>query len=109
MTADVDAVFKALADRTRRLVLDRLFERNGQSLTQLCAHLEMSRQAASKHLDVLERAGLVTANRNGREKRHHLNPVPIQEIHDRWIRKYESSRLRTLTDLRTALEGTEDD
>lgn len=109
MTADVDAVFKALADRTRRLVLDRLFERNGQSLTQLCAHLEMSRQAASKHLDVLERAGLVTANRNGREKRHHLNPVPIQEIHDRWIRKYESSRLRTLTDLRAALEGTEDD
>lgn len=105
----MEAVFKALADRNRRLVLDRLFERNGQSLTQLCAHLEMSRQAASKHLDVLERAGLVTTTRHGREKRHHLNPVPIQEIHDRWIRKYESSRLQTLTDLRTALEGPEDD
>lgn len=100
----MDAVFKALADPSRRLILDRLFEQNGQTLGQLCEHLDMTRQAVSKHLGVLERAALVSTTRRGREKLHYLNPVPIQEIHERWISKYELSRLRALIALRTALE-----
>ncbi len=104
----MNAVFKALADPSRRLILDRLFEQNGQTLRQLCERLDMTRQAVSKHIAVLEHAALVTTIRRGREKLHHLNPVPIQEIHDRWIRKYEHTRLRALTELRTALEEPDD-
>ena len=101
---DVDAVFRALADPTRRLVLDRLHERGGQTLGELCAGLGMSRQAVSKHLAVLEAAGLVTTRRRGREKLHDLNAVPIQEIHDRWIGKFERARVQAVTALRAALE-----
>jgi DNA-binding transcriptional ArsR family regulator len=100
---DYDAVFKALADRSRRLVLDKLFEHDGQTLVQLCAYLDMSRQATSKHLAILEAAGLVSTVRQGREKLHYLNPVPINAIHTRWISKYEQSRLDALANLRTAL------
>ena len=105
MTADMDDVFKALADAGRRLLLDRLFADNGQTLGQLCEHLEMSRQAVSKHLKLLEEASLVVTIRRGREKLHFLNPVPILEIADRWIGKYERGRLRALTDLKKKLEG----
>ncbi len=108
MAVEMDAVFRALADPTRRLILDRLFEDNGQTLGQLCVRLEMTRQAVSKHLGVLEDAGFVSTARRGREKLHYLNPVPIQEIHERWISKYEHSRLRALTALRTALEQPDD-
>jgi len=101
---DLDAVFKALADRSRRLVLDKLFEHDGQTLVQLCAHLDMSRQATSKHLAILEAAGLVSAVRQGREKLHYLNPVPINAIHTRWISKYEQARLDALSTLKSALD-----
>jgi DNA-binding transcriptional ArsR family regulator len=101
---DLDAVFKALADRSRRLVLDKLFEHDGQTLLQLCAHLDMSRQATSKHLAILEAAGLVSAVRQGREKLHYLNPVPINAIHTRWISKYEQARLDALSALKSALD-----
>ncbi|MBP2365246.1 ArsR/SmtB family transcription factor [Pseudonocardia parietis] len=101
---DVDAVFRALADPTRRRILDRLHERGGQTLGELCDGLEMSRQAVSKHLTQLESAGLLSAVRRGREKLHHLDPVPIQEIHDRWIGKFERSRVQAITNLRAALE-----
>jgi DNA-binding transcriptional ArsR family regulator len=101
---DLDAVFKALADRSRRLVLDKLFEHDGQTLVQLCAHLDMSRQATSKHLAILEAAGLVSAVRQGREKLHYLNPVPINAIHTRWISKYEQARLDALSALKSALD-----
>ncbi len=108
MAGELDAVFKALADPSRRLILDRLFEQDGQTLGQLCDCLDMTRQAVSKHLAVLEHAALVSTARRGREKLHYLNPVPIQEIHERWISKYELSRLRALTALRTALEQLDD-
>lgn len=101
----MDDVFRALADGSRRKLLDRLNERNGQSLRELCTGLEMSRQAVSKHLAVLESAGLVTAVRHGREKLHYLNPVPIHELADRWIGRYERGRLTALSTLRQALEG----
>lgn len=104
MDEDLDAVFKALADRSRRLVLDKLFEHDGQTLVQLCAHLDMSRQATSKHLAILEAAGLVSAVRQGREKLHYLNPVPINAIHTRWISKYEQARLDALSTLKSALD-----
>ena len=100
----MDAVFKALADSNRRELLDRLRERNGQTLGELCAGLSMTRQAVSKHLAVLEEANLVVAQKVGREKLHHLNPVPIHEIADRWIGKYEHARLRLLADLKHHLE-----
>lgn len=100
----VDDVFRALADPTRRLVLDRLHERGGLTLGELCVGLDMSRQAVSKHLAVLEAAGLVTTRRRGREKLHDLNPVPIQEIHDRWIGKFERARVQAITALHAALE-----
>jgi DNA-binding transcriptional ArsR family regulator len=103
---DTDAVFKALADRTRRRLLDRLNDHDGQALTELCAHLDMTRQAVTQHLGVLEAAGLVVAKRQGREKRHFLNPVPLQEIYDRWISRFERSRVRALRDLKHRLEGT---
>ncbi len=100
-----DAVFKALSDRTRRLLLDTLRERNGQTLTELCAGLVMARQSVSKHLAVLEAASLVTTVRRGREKLHYLNPAPINEIAERWIGQYDEARLRALSDLKRALEG----
>src|SRR5438128_1609933 len=90
---DDDRVFKALADPTRRLLLDRLFERDGRTLTELEAHVEMTRFGVMKHLRVLEEAGLVVSRKVGREKLHHLNPVPIRLIHDRWIDKYTARRV----------------
>jgi DNA-binding transcriptional ArsR family regulator len=104
VTNDLDAVFKALADRTRRLVLDRLRERGGLTLIELCERLEMTRQAVSKHVAILEAAGLVAIRRHGREKLHYLNPVPINDINERWISKYERDRLTALATLKAALE-----
>ena len=101
---DMDDVFRALADPTRRSLLDRLFVDNGQTLTQLIQGMEMSRQAVMKHLHVLEGANLVTTVRSGREKLHYLNPIPIGEIYDRWIGKYEAHRVNALNDLRRGLE-----
>jgi DNA-binding transcriptional ArsR family regulator len=105
MKADMDIVFKALADPGRRLLLDRLRAENGQTLTELCEHLDMSRQAVTKHLKLLEKASLVATVRRGREKLHFLNPVPIHQIADRWIGKFEQGRLRALAELRKQLEG----
>src|ERR1700723_4359653 len=100
----MDAVFKALADASRRELLDRLRADNGQTLGDLCARLEMTRQAVSKHLVILEAANLVATLRRGREKLHYLNPVPIHEIGERWIGKFEHSRLQALSDMKRALE-----
>jgi uncharacterized protein YndB with AHSA1/START domain/DNA-binding transcriptional ArsR family regulator len=100
-----EAVFRALADHTRRLLLDRLFERDGRTLTELESELPMTRFGVMKHLRVLEEAGLITTHKVGREKRHYLNPVPIQLISDRWINKYSAVRSRALADLKTVLEG----
>jgi DNA-binding transcriptional ArsR family regulator len=100
----MDAVFKALADKSRRQLLDRLHLANGQTLGELCKGLAMSRQAVTKHLNVLEGANLVVARWRGREKLHYINPVPINEIANRWIGKYERHRLKALWDLRRALE-----
>jgi DNA-binding transcriptional ArsR family regulator len=105
----MDAVFKALADDTRRQLLDRLFARNGQTLGELCEEMEMSRQAVTKHLALLEAANLVATQKRGRKKLHFLNPVPINEIADRWIGKYERHRVRALADLKRNLEGKNDD
>ncbi len=102
--AGMDAVFKALADASRRQLLDSLSRRGGQSLRELCADLAMTRQAVSKHLAVLEDAGLVVSVRRGREKLHYLNPVPIHEIYERWISRYEQDRLEALSNLKAALE-----
>ena len=101
---DDDRVFKALADPTRRFLLDLLFERDGRALTELESGLEMTRFGVMKHLRVLEEAGLVVTRRVGREKHHHLNPVPIRLIHDRWIDKYTERRVSALTDLKRELE-----
>ena len=103
---DDDRVFKALADPTRRNLLDRLFERDGRTLTELESELEMTRFGVMKHLRVLEEAGLVVARRSGREKLHYLNPVPIRLIHDRWIDKYTEQRVSALAELKTQLEET---
>jgi len=103
--ADDDRVFKALADPTRRLLLDRLFERDGRTLTELTAELEMTRFGVMKHLRLLEEAGLVVARKSGREKLHFLNPVPIRLIHDRWITKYTERRVAALTELKAELEN----
>jgi DNA-binding transcriptional ArsR family regulator len=103
----VDEVFKALADATRRELLDRLRADNGQTLNDLCKRLAMTRQAVSKHLAILEDANLVATVRHGREKLHYLNPVPIGEIYDRWIGKYERARVAALADLKRALEEKE--
>ena len=100
----MDEVFKALADATRRELLDRLRADNGQTLSELCERLDMSRQAVTKHLAILEGANLVTPVRKGREKEHYLNPVPINDIAERWISKYERGRLRALSDLKRNLE-----
>lgn len=101
---DIDSVFKALADPSRRELLDQLFTQNGQTLGELCTHLAMARQSVSKHLALLEAANLVTTVWRGREKLHYLNPVPIQEIYDRWIGKYERQRLQALGLLKQSLE-----
>jgi DNA-binding transcriptional ArsR family regulator len=103
---DDDAVFKALADPSRRLLLDLLFERDGRTLTELDAELEMTRFGVMKHLKVLQEAGLVLAQKRGREKLHFLNPVPIRQIHDRWIDKYTEHRVSALLDLKNELEET---
>jgi DNA-binding transcriptional ArsR family regulator/uncharacterized protein YndB with AHSA1/START domain len=103
---EMDAVFRALSDPARRRLLDRLNERNGLSLTELCADMGMTRQSVSKHLDVLEEAGLVTTLRRGREKLHFLNAAPISDIADRWIHHYDRARAEALSDLKTALEAT---
>jgi DNA-binding transcriptional ArsR family regulator len=101
----LDDVFRALADASRRALLDALFKRNGQTLGALCEGMEMSRQAVTKHLGVLEDANLVATIKRGREKLHYLNPVPIHEIGARWISKYERGRLEALSDLKKALES----
>src|SRR3954452_16309557 len=101
-----DEVFRALADPSRRQLLDRLNERNGQTLRELCSGLGMARQSVSKHLAVLEAASLVTTVRRGREKLHSLNAAPINEIAERWITRYERGRVRALADLKHALEDT---
>ena len=103
----MDEVFKALADSSRRRLLDELFKSNGQTLGQLCEHLEMSRQAVTKHLVILEEANLVAIQWRGREKLHYLNPVPLHEIYERWIGKYERHRLQVLSDLKRHLEKPE--
>ena len=104
----MDEVFKALADPSRRELLDRLFADNGQTLNDLCARLAMTRQAVSKHLAILESANLVVTVRRGREKLHYLNPVPIHEIAERWIGKYERTRLDALAELKRGLEEKND-
>lgn len=100
----VDGVFRALADPSRRALLDTLFVRNGQTLSELCEGRGMTRQAVAKHLAILEAANLVASVRRGREKLHYLNPAPIHEIGERWISKYERTRLEALFDLKKALE-----
>jgi DNA-binding transcriptional ArsR family regulator len=100
----VDEVFKALADRSRRRLLDLLRERNGQTLSELCEHLDMSRQAVTKHLLLLQSCNLVATVRRGRNKLHYLNPVPIQAIYERWIGKFERHHLRALAKLKKGLE-----
>src|SRR5918911_1116701 len=100
----VDAVFKALADPTRRSLLDELFREDGQSLNQLVARFELTRFGVMKHLKLLEEAGLVIARRRGREKLHFLNPVPIRGVHDRWVSKYAEPWAAALSELKTTLE-----
>src|SRR6476659_144298 len=101
----MDDVFKALADPSRRRLLDSLNARNGQTLRELCADMAMARQSVSKHLAVLEAANLVTSVRRGREKLHYLNPAPINDITERWIDRYEQHRVDALADLKQALEN----
>jgi DNA-binding transcriptional ArsR family regulator len=105
----MDTVFKALADPVRRRLLDKLHARNGQTLGELSQGQDMTRQAVTKHLAVLEEAGLVATEKRGREKLHYLNPVPIHDIAERWISKYERSRLAALADLKKALEEKSDE
>ena len=102
--SDTDLLFKALADPGRRKLLDRLHASDGQTLNELCRHLDMTRQGVTQHLAVLEAANLIAVRWRGREKLHFLNPVPLQEIYDRWIRKFERSRLKALRDLKRRLE-----
>ena len=101
-----DALFRALAAPSRRKLLDALNANDAQTLTQLCEYLDLTRQAVTQHLNTLENAGLVITRWRGREKLHFLNPVPLQEIYDRWISKFERSRIRALRDLKKRLEGT---
>ena len=102
---NADKVFKALGDPTRRKLLDLLFEKNGQTLGQLCENLDMARQSATQHLDILEAANLVSTVRRGREKLHFINPVPLHQVYERWVRKFERQRLGVLRNLKTELEG----
>ncbi len=108
-SADIDKVFKALADPGRRHLLDLLHRKNGQTLSELCAQMDMARQSATQHLQQLEEANLVAVVWHGREKLHYLNPVPLHEIHARWIGKFERSRLDALHDLKKRLEGDADE
>ena len=103
----MDAVFKALADRSRRKLLDRLHRSNGQTLSELCEHLDMTRQAVTKHLRILEAAQLVVVVWRGREKLHYLNPTPLHEIYERWIEKYDHHRVQALNDLKKCLENNQ--
>ena len=102
-----DLLFKALADPSRRKLLDRLHANDGQTLSELCEHLDMTRQSVTQHLDLLEAANLVTTLRRGREKLHLLNPVPLQQVYERWLAKFEKPRLRALHDLKRRLEGAD--
>ena len=108
-SSDIDRVFKALADPTRRRLLDLLHSENGQTLMALCQHMDMTRQAVTQHLRQLEEANLVVIVWQGREKLHYLNPVPLHEIQERWIGKFERNRLGALRDLKKKLEGDEND
>jgi DNA-binding transcriptional ArsR family regulator len=101
---DMDNVFKALADPNRRKLLDQLFVKDGQTLSELCETLTMTRQAVTKHLGLLEQANLVVTQWQGREKRHYLNPIPIRLIYDRWIDKFRDHQVTALVDLKTQLE-----
>jgi DNA-binding transcriptional ArsR family regulator len=103
----MDTVFRALADASRRQLLDRLHNKNGQTLGELCEGLAMSRQAVTKHLTILEEANVVVSKRQGREKLHFINPVPINDIAERWIGKFERGRLAALADLKRKLEREE--
>ena len=103
---DTDLLFKALADPSRRKLLDLLHAHDGRTLNELCEHLDMTRQGATQHLDLLEAANLVTVVRRGREKLHFLNPVPLQDIYERWIAKFERPRLKALDVLKRRLEKT---
>ena len=107
--SDIDKVFKALADPGRRRLLDLLHQDNGQTLSALCEGMDMSRQAVTQHLQLLEDANLVAVVWQGREKLHYLNPVPLHDIYARWIEKFERSRLGALRDLKRKLEGNDDD
>jgi DNA-binding transcriptional ArsR family regulator len=101
----MDEVFKALADASRRALLDRLHAKNGQTLSELCDGLTMTRQAVTKHLAILEAANLVATIKHGREKLHYLNPVPIHQIGERWIKKFEHDKLKALSELKRRLES----
>lgn len=101
---DMDKVFKALADPSRRLILDHLFKKNGQTLNELCEHHDMARQSVSKHLAILEEAKLIVTEWQGRNKLHYLNAAPIGEIYDRWISKYDRHRVEALSELKRMLE-----
>ncbi|WP_407159909.1 ArsR/SmtB family transcription factor [Bradyrhizobium sp. STM 3557] len=105
---DTDQLFKALADPSRRKLLDLLRVHDGRTLVELCEHLDMTRQGVTQHLGVLEAANLVATVRRGREKLHFLNPVPLQEIYDRWIARFERPRLKALSNLKRRLESTDD-
>ncbi|CAM3900411.1 metalloregulator ArsR/SmtB family transcription factor [Aeromicrobium ponti] len=105
----MDKIFKALADSSRRQLLDQLFKKNGQTLSELCDHLEMTRQSVTKHLVILEGANLVVVEWNGRYKLHYLNVAPIAEIYDRWIGKYERHRIEALLELKNNLEDDKND
>jgi DNA-binding transcriptional ArsR family regulator len=109
LAMDQGAVFRALADASRRRLLDRLLVKNGQTLGELCQGLDMTRQAVAKHVSILEQANLVSWQRHGREKLHFINPVPIHEIAERWIRKFERPRLSALSQLKKRLEGESHD
>ena len=109
MTDKLDKIFKALADPTRRRLLDQLHQDNGQTLSALCEHMDMTRQAVTQHLQQLEEASLVAVVWHGREKLHYLNPVPLFEIQERWIGKFERDRLGVLHELKKQLEGNEND
>ena len=106
---DIDKVFKALADPGRRRLLDQLHSENGQTLTALCEHMDMTRQAVTQHLQLLEDANLVAVIWQGREKLHYLNAVPLHEIYERWIGKFERNRLGALRNLKKKLEGNDND
>jgi DNA-binding transcriptional ArsR family regulator len=106
---NIDTVFRALGDPSRRQLLDRLHQKNGQTLGDLCQGLNMTRQAVAKHLAILRKANLVSWKREGRERLHFINPVPINEIAERWINKFEFSRLSALSNLKKKLEGEKDE